>query len=590
MSANLTSARPPLWRIARCHLSLRTVWLGLALAMLGLSAAGFFPAISLATRLSDDHALTAAYTAFLQRAQWSLSILALVLWPLTIFRTAPKRILRFLLYEMSDTIFLPAIALFTFCATLLVQTFLFQGIPHVTDATSHLFQAKILALGQLWAQAPACPDHFFQPNVIITSNGRWFAAYPPGHALTLWVAARFRCLPLYGPTCTALILLACTRIVRHFYGRTFARAFALLFALSPMLHLVGGSFMSHLSLLCCASLALAFGLEGLDRMARPGQAAALFVGSGFLLGMSILIRPQDVALLAPPILIGVVLGFRAIASAWRIAAPAMLAGLVIPISIQLFWNYRIFDSAWALGYGRTDVGSLSRVYMPSFGLSDSFTLQAAIQQFLWLILRFDSALLGWPTCLPFIGLAFLRRRPDRRDLLCLGAFVLVAAFYFTYAYYGREYEARYYFALAPCMVVLVLRGLYRLRAWRPIRAAVPLLTLLLILHAGAHYWPAYVVPHYRENYEETSPVADRLARQSQLSRAVVLIGGPGSPQLNYSSGFIYNDPQLAADVIYARDLPEKNHCLFAAFPDRTIYRLWLHDDWTHGTFEQLKQD
>ena len=86
----------------------------------------------------------------------------------------------------------------------------------------------------------------------------------------------------------------------------------------------------------------------------------------------------------------------------------------------------IFDSAWALGYGRTDVGSLSRVYMPSFGLSDSFTLQAAIQQFLWLILRFDSALLGWPTCLPFIGLAFLRRRPDRRDLLCLGAFALVA--------------------------------------------------------------------------------------------------------------------------------------------------------------------
>ena len=101
-------------------------------------------------------------------------------------------------------------------------------------------------------------------------------------------------------------------------------------------------------------------------MARPGQAAALFVGSGFLLGMSILIRPQDVALLAPPILIGVVLGFRAIASAWRIAAPSHAGRIGHPNLDSVVLNYRIFDSAWALGYGRTDVQPLLCVYMPSF--------------------------------------------------------------------------------------------------------------------------------------------------------------------------------------------------------------------------------
>ena len=495
----------------------------LALAMLGLSAAGFFRHFARHAAFGD-HTLTAAYTAFSTCAM-VLSILALVLWPLTIFERLAS--CAFCCMKCPTPSFcrrspcLPS-------AYPVGTNFLVSGIPHVTDATSHLFQAKILAMGQLWAQAPACPDHFFQPNVIITSNGRWFAVYPPGHALTLWVAARYRCLPLYGPTCTALILLACTRIVRHFYGRTFARAFALLFALSPILHLVGGSFMSHLSLLCCASLALAFGLEGLDRMARPGQAAALFVGSGFLLGMSILIRPQDVALLAPPILIGVVLGFRAIASAWRIAAPAMLAGLVIPISIQLLWNYRIFDSAWALGYGRTDVGSLSRVYMPSFGLSDSFTLQAAIQQFLWLILRFDSALLGWPTCLPFIGLAFLRRRPDRRDLLCLGAFALVAAFYFTYAYYGREYEARFT-SPSPPHGRAVLRGLHRLRAWRPY-GPFPA-DVATDLHAGA-LLALMLSPHRK--LRRNLPVADRLARQANIPRR----GADWRPRLTATQLFV----------------------------------------------------
>ncbi len=564
-------------------------WLIGALAALAGSGLGQFPVVALATRLSDDHVLTPVYVSFLQHSQWTFSILAAALWPLTFAAPAIRRIAHRLLHDIPDAVFLSTIAILSFGATLLVQTFLFQGIPHVTDAISHLFQAKLFALGKLWTAAPPCFEHFFQFNISFMTNGQWVTVYPPGHALTLLPALQLHLLPLYGPTGTAASLLACTWIVRRFYGRPFSRAFAILFLLSPITLLIGGSFMSHISLLFCGSIALALGILGIDRSAAHRPSFAFFAGAGFLMGMGAMIRPQDVVLLVPPIGIGLLYGRRTVIPALRHAVPGILAGLVIPVAIQLFWNHHIFGSAFALGYGRTDIGSITRGAVPAFGLTDAFTVRDAMRQLVWTLSRLDTALLGWPLSLPFIGFAFLRRPLDRRDTLCLVAIGLVTAFYFTYDYYAREYEARFYSAFIPFLLVLVLRGLQRLDEGIPSRAVVPLLALLLTLHAFAFYWPRYIVPNYGRDYEQASPVVDHLARRAGLTQALVLIDTRQSNGFRYSSGFIYNDPLLSGDVIYALDLPGKNGCLFEAFPGRTIYRFQPNEDWTDGRFEKLER-
>jgi hypothetical protein len=570
--------------------SLSIVWLIGALAALASSGLRFFPAVALATLLSDDHTLTPVYMAYLQSAQWTFSILALALWPLTLVAPRLRRTVHFILHDLPDAVFLPASAALSFGATLGVQTFLFQGIPHVTDAISHLFQAKIFALGKLWTLAPPCFEHFLQFNISFTANGHWLTVYPPGHALTLLPALKLHLLPLYGPICTAISLLACAWLVQRFFGRPLARAFALLFLLSPMTLLIGGSYMSHISLLLCVSTALVLGIHGIDRVSARRPAFAFFAGAGFLMGMGAMIRPQDVVLLVPPILIGALWGYRTLVPALRCAIPGILAGLILPVAILLFWNHHVFGSAFALGYGRTDIGSLTRGAVPVFGLTDTFTLRDAVVQLVWTLSRLDSALLGWPMSLPFIGLAFLRRSQDRRDVLCLAAIGLVIAFYFTYDYYAREYEARFYAAFIPFLVVLVLRGLQRLDSWLPARAAVPMLGLLLTLQAFAFYWPRTIVPNYGRDYEQASPVVDRLARQAGLSKALVLIDASGSNDFRYSSGFIYNDPLLTNEVIYALDLPGKIGCLFDAFPDRTIYRFLPNGDWTAGRFEPVARE
>ena len=56
------------------------VWLIGALAALALSGLRIFPAVALATLLSNDRALTPVYEKHLQCSQWTLAILALGLF------------------------------------------------------------------------------------------------------------------------------------------------------------------------------------------------------------------------------------------------------------------------------------------------------------------------------------------------------------------------------------------------------------------------------------------------------------------------------------------------------------------------------
>lgn len=567
-----------------------SLWLVASVSLLTLSVFGVFPACSLASLLSNDHSLSEPFLRYLYRAQWTLTFLALALWPLFLVPNRIRSGLDFLLRRLSNRLFLLGIALGAFAVTLVVQTWLFQGIPHVTDAISHLFQAKIFSLGRLWVSAPPCFEHFIQFNIYITSDGRWFSAYPPGHALTLLPALWLHVLPLYGPVCTSVSLLTCTWIVGRFYGQAFSRVFALLGLLSPMAILIGGSYMSHISLMLCVSLSLALGIYAVDRIHALRSAFTAFWGAGLLLSFAMLIRPQDVVVLAPPIALGLLLTWRKLQPVWRTAIPALLLGAIIPAAILFFWNNRVFGSPFVLGYGRTGVESLTHILVPKFGFSDSFTFPQAVQQLIWSLDRLNSVLLGWPLALPLVAVAVLRWPLDRRDLVCLTALAASFALFFSYDYYGLEYEARFYAAVAPAIVVLAARGLVQLHRWLRSGPSVPMLVLLLTLYAFIHYWPCYIAPNYSQDYEQVSTLLHRKVRLNDLADSLVLVPSDAANQFRYSSGFLYNDPLLENEVIFARDLPEKNNCLFEAFPRRSIVRFLPNDDWSDGQFVPVTRD
>lgn len=555
----MNSERPS-FRPRAAWLALPGIW---GLGLLGLSWLGLFPGVGLAARLADTDGLSPAFTAQLANSQWAVAWtllaagIAAAIWRP---RPAPGP-------AGWDRLALPIICLAGFAGAWAVQSGLFGNIPHVTDATSHWFQARIFATGRLAAPAPPCPAAFYQHNVVVGLHGLWHTKYFPGQALWLIWPLRLVMMPL----AFALFLAAAHRIVARHLDRPTAHAAAAGLAASPLLLLLAGSFMSHLTLLMWMAGGWAFGLRAVDAE-RPGSAFSFAAAAGFCGGMGVLTRAHDAALAG--LAIAGFIWFARPARPFRFGPilAGLLAGAALPLGFLLFWNQHLYGSFWASGYNWAGAAPQSQtpIIRDTVGFSDGFSGARALKQSFWTALRLNQALLGWPAALPLLAPALLWRPVRRDNGICLAAAALLYLPYFFFHYYGFELEARYAAASAPFLVVMLARtlvaGCRRPAALRPLLAW----TAAFFLYAGFFYWPKHVAPRYAGAYEEATPALPRAAQAANLELpAVVLLPDAG---FGYSSGFIHNDPLLAAPIVYARDVPGGPACLAAAFPQRRLYR------------------
>ena len=593
--------QPAAHRLVTRLLSSICLLAGLALA--AMSWGGLFPATSLACVLSADGELSASFVGLLRQSQWTLAVLVFLAAPLTWWSRGILALYELIFLRWNDRVYFAGLTGVVFASTLLVQTMFFNNLPHVTDAISHIFQAKIFSLGLVFAPAPPCYEHFFQNHIYITQTGRWFTMYPPGHALSLLLPLKLHILWVYGPLATAASAACFSWLVQRFHGRTLGRLCGVLFGLSPLVLLLGGSYMSHVSFMLYALLAIALGTWAIDRSMTGLHATFAAVGAGFMGGMAGLTRPQDLLLVCVPLLAVVLLVRNEVRRIILRTAIMALPGLLLPLVAQGLWNNTVFGTSFALGYGHTSAGSLTPMLGWHLGFSESNPFAKAVHQLIWTATRFDKVLLGWPSSLVLIPLAFLRFKQDLRDWICALGIAAVISFYFIYSYYGFEYEARFYSVAAPFCIVLVARGLQRFvqsvhrwlgrrmleaEARRSARFMGAVLLLIFTLHGLCFYWPVYIWPRYSGDYEQTSAVIHGCAARDRLHRALVLIDTSGPNTFRYSSGFIYNDPLLTNDVIYARDLGEENRCLAENFPGRAIYQFVPNADWTSGRFERVE--
>lgn len=540
------------------------------LGLLGLSWLGVFPGVRLAARLADADGLSAAYVAQLANSQWAVAwtwlaagllaglggaLAARLRWPARWDRGLPL-----------------AICLAGSAGAWAVQSGLFGNIPHITDATSHWFQARIFATGRLAAPAPPCAAAFFQHNVVVGLQGLWHTKYFPGQALWLIWPLRLVMMPL----AFALFLAAAHRIVARHLDRPTAHVAAALLAASPLLLLLAGSFMSHLTLLTWMAGCWAFGLRAVDEES-PGAAFGFAAAAGFCGGMGVLTRAHDAAL-AGIVLVGFI-WFSRPARPFRFVPviAGVLAGAALPLGFLLFWNHRLYGSFWASGYNWAGAAPQSQtpIIRDTVGFSDGFSGARALKQSFWTALRLNQALLGWPAALPLLVPALLWRPVRRGNWICLAAAALLYLPYFFFHYYGFELEARYAAASAPFLVAILARTLVagcRQPSARQPSARRPLLawTAAFFLYAGFFFWPQHIVPRYADAYEEASPEIHRAALAAGLDiPALVLLPDAG---FGYSSGFLHNDPLLQAPILYARDIPAELPCLANAFPQHWFYR------------------
>jgi hypothetical protein len=484
-----------------------------------------------------------------------------------------------------------AAAAFVLVFTSLFSWLVFEHTPRIHDEIDYVFQARLFASGRLYAPSPCAKDFFDFPHMI--NDGRWYSMYTPGYPLLLAVGLLAGAPWLVNSLLAALSILLFYALGTEIYDRRTGILAALLGAASPWFLLMSSSLMSHTSSLFFASLFLLYLFRSLK---TPTPANGLRAGCCW--GAAALIRPYNAVVFAIPFLL--VLGWKSLRNIRKRAgnlaalaggAAAFLFGLAVYNTLT---NGSPFKMGYTLVYGESVYPGLGRSGLPGM----AFTAFQAWDNIGRYLAALNRDLFGWPltSLWALLPLILVTRRPapdKRKDLLLAAGILSLLAGLFIYWGTFVVLGPRLMFEAVVALVILSARGILELvRVFeagiaRGARAARFGTAGLLVLFIGYGFfvrfprwiWPkdtGYSFETIGRNLAGTSPAIGRTLRTLPLGRAVVFIKHLWSPNRFFptgawSSGFLFNDPDLKADIIYARDKGADNIRLMDCHPDRRYF-------------------
>ena len=364
------------------------------------------------------------------------------------------------------------LSILTFAAAAFVSLRVYEGMAHIEDEMAYVWQAQVIARGQLVTETPGpCPKCFLVPFVV-DYNGLRFGKYPPGWPALLAFGESAGLRAWVNPLITGLSAWLLYRLVKKLLDERTALLAQFLFTLSPFVLLNAGSLLSHpWSLL----LALIFILGWLDAFTVPNPALPArwartlpAVVSALALGLLALTRPLTAVGVALPFALhGLYLLLRGdCAARLRLVLFALLAGGVS--AMYLLWQYALtghpllnpYTLWWPydqIGFGQ-GVGLQPGGYRPIHGLLHTrFTLRNGL-----------SDLFGWPM-LSWIFLPFglWHARKNGRAMLVSSVLVSLVLAYGLYWIGSWVYGPRYYYEAVFVPVFLTAAGIRWLAGMAP---------------------------------------------------------------------------------------------------------------------------
>jgi hypothetical protein len=470
---------------------------------------------------------------------------------------------------------------------------LFSGAPHILDAVSYTFQARIFASGRLAAPAPplgaAFPTPFF-----VNYQGKWFSQYPPGTSALLAVGVRLGLPWLVEPALAALAALLTFSTVRRQFGRPTAACAVLLFATSPFLLLQAGTFLSHVPAMACATIAL----FAVTRYLEQQKQRWIILGATGL-GCAFLCREIVAVLYGLPLFVFIIVRAHR-QGAVRLLHDGLLAAVCLACFLLAYLLYNtaltgapfllprhLFNPSDQFGFGS------------GIGFYGQHTIGAGLVNTDELLTSLTIMLSGWPfyCSLALLLSPFLLRKPQPWEVLHGAIIFLFVLAYVGYFYHGIAFGPRYYFAALPSMVTLMARGLQALAfrascllaGWgrcgaesRARTAAVGLLVLLMACDL------IYFLPRQNALYQGYSgmpgrggPTLGSFVRQGPSGRSATLSNALVTTD-NWWYYSVYlaalNCPALDCGTVFAfaPDAPTLQ-ALWSRFPGRTWYRIEHQD-------------
>jgi hypothetical protein len=396
-------------------------------------------------------------------SEWIVAGTAVVLAALALGRVLGDRLDRViahaegLVLRPSPLAFQAIVGLLVLALTAAFAVYCFARKPFAQDEMAQQFHAQILLAGRLFAVGEPHPE-FFSITGVLDRAGRWYSMYPIGGPALLATGAALHVTWLVNPVLTALTACCLYRFAAACFGEGPARASALLFALSPMVVIMGASTMNHVGALALTMLALASLATWTTARdgRRVGRAAAVV---GLAVGGVATIRPLDAAVVA--LVVGVFqLGVVA-RERYRVRSLAVqVAAGALPVAFLLYVNARTSGHPLLFAYDAL-YGTGQRLGFHVDPLGVPFTPLRALVLASANLMRLDRYLFEWPIpgLVPIVVALWLLRRPTRWDLLLVGLIAGVIAAYGLYWAADSFFAGpRFLYTAVPAFVVFAARA------------------------------------------------------------------------------------------------------------------------------------
>ena len=460
-------------------------------------------------------------------------------------------------------------------ATALIGTgLIFQAQPRLTDAMCNLYQARIFASGSLTQELAPIPAAFANFGLLDSEHGlpHVVSMYPPGWSAVL----AFGCLVglpwIVAPLLNGLNAVLTERLGTRLLGRDTGRAAGLLFAVSPMMVLLGSTYLAHtLTTTCILTATL-----GTLLLVRTGNwRFGLLAGAG--MGLAFLTR-QGTALMLGIAIATIPLGHMRNVRRWL--PGALVAGVLAAGGVLLLFLWQdITYGHWRQSGHLLASGDQFQMGFHEFAWSWNnildFTPAVALEQAAARVQSLGERLLGWPVngfvlvCMPF----FLNRAGRWQYWLLLPPLALTS-FYTFFFYFEFFHPGRYLAETVPFLLILCACGLVGLgerltgiwRRW-----------IGILVLAGTACWMAIGVPtamqFYNPVHGDYAPQPWDVVQKHNLKNALIFYVSPtvdlkgqpikdkaaervGHPIVaHYTSGpMIRNRLDRAGDIVFVKNL------------------------------------
>lgn len=461
---------------------------------------------------------------------------------------------------------------FFIVTTLIVTFFAYHKIP-MGDAVWPFFQAKIFAQGRLFAPAP--PDLRFFATPTIVYQEKWFSYTSPGHSLVILPFYLLGISWLAGPILGAIGIWLLYRLILIWTDAKTARIALLLAVTSPWMIFLFASQEFHITSTFFTILALYCIGGTTEKKAYPVWA---LIG-GLSWGMVFLARPYTAIAIGLPLILFFISKNRLKSKSFNLLL--FFVGGLIMVLLHLYYNQNLTGNWFTFPYqlmGKYHGIGFSLDYgAPTFNLAGHSLLKMGINLTYNLFVT-SLQLFGWMfLSLIFILPGIFSTAFKRLWFFWAPALGLIGAYCFYWFHGITPWGPKYWSEALPAFIAISTLGIRNVtelsKKFIPIRQDFSLRALpFLILFCLFCYLPANFIYFSSGRWGETPKVWQNV-RSAKIHNAVVFVKtDERSGHFDYTSAFIFNDPFLKGDIIFARDLgTEENLKFLEKFPGRSAY-------------------